>query len=93
MKRWLVSLGQDTASSATAAAVIWQGFSELRLWSVWGWRGLKDSWAGSEEPIIRCGQHRNNETENYEDGPSITRADSVTSPMCLVVSPTAGDTH
>lgn len=42
----------------------------------------------SKEPIVHCGQHKNNETENYEDGPSTPRAVSVTSPTCLVMSPT-----
>lgn len=88
MKRWLVCVGQGAAGSPTAAALMWLGCSGLPLWSVWGWRRCKDSWAVSKEPIVHCGQHKNNETENYEDGPSTPRADSVTSPTCLVMSPT-----
>lgn len=90
MKRWLVRVGQGGAGSPASAALAWLGCSELLLWSVWGWRGYKDSWAGSMKArsIIHCGQHKNNETENYEGGPSIPHADSVTSPTCLVMSPT-----
>lgn len=88
MKRWLVCVGQGAAGSPASAALACLGCSEQILWSVWGWRGYKDSWAGSKDPIIHCGHHKNNEMENYEDGPSIPHADSVTSPTCLVMSPT-----